>query len=149
MDRMKTFAKYIIWIILFWIFSDILIYAGLNSTYKDMENRGDTIPGIEVEQIQSTKVNGRIILKITDESLSEKYLKINLYSDAGNVLGTEYIEIGNVKESKNIEKYFKISDVKSYEIYIVDEMGESTEGFMDTALSTMTVLLLVIKVLIL
>ncbi len=149
MDRLKTFAKYAIWIILFWIFSDILIYVGLNTTYKDMQNIGTIPTGIQVSQIQSTKVNGRIKLSIENEELSGKYIKIDLYSDMGNVLGTQYIEIGNISkdETKNIETYFKISDIKAYEISIVDEMGETTEGFMDTAMSAMTIFLFVVKLL--
>lgn len=149
MDTIKRFAKYVLWIILFWIFSDILIYAGINSTYKDMEKRGTLPEGIQVVQMQSTKVNGRIKLDINNEKLSGKYLKIDLYSEAGNILGTQYLEIGKVEENqtKTIETYFKISDVKSYEISIVDEMGETTVGFMDTAMSAMTVFIFVIKLL--
>ena len=149
MDRLKTFAKYAIWIILFWIFSDILIYVGLNTTYKDMQNIGTIPTGIQVSQIQSTKVNGRIKLSIENEELSGKYIKIDLYSDMGNVLGTQYIEIGNISkdETKNIETYFKISVIKAYEISIVDEMGETTEGFMDTAMSAMTIFVFVVKLL--
>lgn len=149
MSRVKTFAKYALWIILFWIFSDILIYVGINTTYKDMENIGATPTGVQVLQMQSTKVNGRIKLAVENENLSGKYIKIDLYSGAGNILGTQYIEIGNIRgdETKNIETYFKISDIKSYEISIVDEMGETTEGFMDTAMSAMTVFVFVIKLL--
>lgn len=149
MDTVKTFAKYAIWIFLFWIFSDILIYVGINSTYKDMEKRGNIPEGIEIVEMQSTKVNGRIKLKLNKTELSGKVLKIDLYSDIGNVLGTEYIEIGNIKEneSKDIETYFKISDIKSYEITIVDEKGHSSEGFMDTAMSAMTIWVVLIKLL--
>lgn len=149
MSRIKTFAKYVIWIILFWIFSDILIYAGINSTYKDMEKRGTLPKGVQVVQMQSTKVNGRIKLELNGEELSGKYLKIDLYSEMGNILGTQYIEIGKVEEdqTKNIETYFQITDIKSYEISIVEEMGETTTGFMDTAMSAMTVLVFVIKLL--
>lgn len=149
MSTVKRFGKYLVWIILFWIFSDILIYAGINSTYKDMEKRGTLPEGIQVIQMQSTKVNGRINLQVNNKELSGKYLKIDLYSDMGNVLGTQYFEIGNIDDNqvKNIETYFKISDIKSYEISVVEEMGETTEGFMDTALSAMSVLVLVIKLL--
>ena len=149
MDRMKTFAKYAIWIILFWILSDILIYLGINSTYKDMAQRGEIPSGIEVVQMEATSVNGRIKLKANDVLLSGKYLKIDLYSSTGVNLGTQYIELGNIKENetKEFETYFKISEVKSYEITVVDEVGESTEGFMDTALSALTVLVTLIKLL--
>ena len=101
--------------------------------------------------MQSTKVNGRINLQINNKELSGKYLKIDLYSNLGNVLGTKYIEIGNIGENqiKDIETYFKISDIKSYEISVVEEAGESTEGFMDTALSTISIIVLVIKLFVL
>lgn len=150
MSRMKTFAKYAIWLILFWILSDILIYLGINSTYKDINKKGEIPTGIEVVEMQATTVNGRTKIKINDTNLSGKFLKIDLYSSTGVNLGTQYLEIGKVREnqSKEIETYFKISEVKSYEITVVEEMGQSTEGFMDTALSVLTVLGILIKALV-
>lgn len=147
MSRMKTFAKYAIWLILFWILSDILIYLGINSTYKDIDKKGEISNGIEVVEMQATTVNGRVKIKINDVELSGKFVKIDLYSSTGINLGTQYLEIGKVREneSKEIETYFKISEVKSYEITVVEEMGQSTEGFMDTALSGLTVLVILIK----
>lgn len=144
MSQIKRFGKYIIWIMLFWILSDILIYAGINSTYKDMENKGDNIPGIEVVQMQSTKVNGRIKLKLKNPEFSGKYLKIDLYSDIGNRLGTQYINIGQIKENqvKDIETYFKMTDIKSYEISITEEAGETTVGFDNEEMSKFAVLTL-------
>lgn len=149
MSTLKKFGIYILMIVAFWIFSDILINAGINSTYKDMNKIGNLPTGIQVLQMQSTKVNGRIKLELNNEELSSKYVKIDLYSEAGNILGTQYIEIGNINENetKNLETYFKISDIKSYEISVVEEKGETTEGFMDTALSAMSVLVLAIKLL--
>ena len=147
MDRMKTFAKYAIWLILFWILSDILIYLGINSTYKDIEKRGEAPAGIEIVQMQATTVNGRAKVKVTDNQLKSKYLKIDLYSSTGVNLGTQYISLNNLDENNEIETYFKISEVKSFEITVVDEMGVSTEGFMDTALSTLTVLGILVKLL--
>lgn len=144
MSRLKTFAKYILWIILFWIFSDILIYAGINSTYKDMEQKGTIPDGVSIVQMQSTKVNGKINLTV-NSNLSGKFLKVDLYSASDNLLGTQYIEIGTINETKSIETYFKISDAKSFEISVVDEMGVSSEGFMDTAMSAMSILILVLK----
>lgn len=149
MDRIKTFAKYAIWIILFWIFSDILINVGINTTYKDVQAKEAIPQGIEIQQMQATKVNGRMRIAIRDQSLSGKYLKISLYSDIGNELGVEYLEIGDLNENeiKSIEKYFKIVDVKSYEVSVVDEKGESSEGFMDTAMSVITIIMTVLKIL--
>ncbi len=148
MSTLKQFAKYIIWIILFWILSDILIYYGLNSTYKDIENKGDNISQITLSAAEATKVNGRIIGKITnteESDLSGKYLKINLYAESGNLLATEYVEIGNLRanEVKSFESYFKMQDVKSYDINIVDEKEENSDGvFMTEDMTKMGVLAL-------
>lgn len=148
MSTLKQFAKYIIWIILFWILSDILIYYGLNSTYKDIENKGDNISQVTLSEAEATKVNGRIIGKITnteESNLNGKYLKINLYAESGNLLATEYVEIGNLRanEVKSFESYFKMQDVKSYDINIVDEKEENSDGvFMTEDMTKMGVLAL-------
>jgi len=149
MSTVKKLFTYALWIILFWILSDILIYVGINSTYKDIEERGETPAGIEVVQVQATTVNGRIKVKANSPEISGKYLKVDLYSSTGVNLGTQYLELGEVKENeaKEIETYFKIMEVKSYEMTVVEEMGQSTGNFMDTALSTVTILGILIKIL--
>lgn len=151
MDTVKTFVKYIIWIILFWILSDFLINVGLKTTYKEMQKIGQIPSGIQVKEIKSTAVNGKINLIVNSTSLSGKFIKVDLYSSKDNLLGTQYLDIGEIKENqtKEIDTYFKILDVKKYEISVTNEKGESSEGFMDTAMSTLTVLLSVIRLLIL
>ena len=148
MDRMKTFFKYALWGILFFIFSEIIINVGLNSSYKNMECKNN-IEQVNIEQAQSTLINGRIkgtIANKEDSDISGKYLKIDLYSDNGNLLATEYEEIGNLRtnEVKSFETYFKMQDVKQYEVNIVDEKTEETtsEVFMTEDMKNTGVLLL-------
>ena len=150
MDTVKTFVKYIIWIILFWILSDFLINVGLKTTYNEMQKIGQIPSGIQVKEIESTAVNGKINLIVNSTSLSGKFIKVDLYSSKDNLLGTQYLDIGEIKENqtKEIDTYFKISDVKKYEIFVTDEKGESSEGFMDTAMSALTILLTAIKIMI-
>ena len=131
MDRVKTLFKYALWIILFWILSDILIYFGINSTYKDIEKRNEISNQITVNAAEATTVNGRILGTVTnneDNDISDKYLKVDIYSESGNLLGTNFLEIGNLGtvETKSFETYFKIQNVKSYEINIVDEKTVET-----------------------
>ena len=149
MNRVKTFAKYAIWIILFWIFSDILINIAINTTYKNINRIGEIPNGIQVIEMEATAVNGRIKLIVNNTQLSGKYVKINLYSDLENLLGTQYLSIGNISEGeqKEISTYFKIPEVKKYEIIIEDTEGKSTEGFMDTAMSTITMIISAIQLL--
>lgn len=149
MNRVKTFAKYALWIILFWIFSDILINIAINTTYKNINRIGEIPNGIQVIEMEATAVNGRIKLIVNNTQLSGKYVKINLYSDLENLLGTQYLSIGNISEGeqKEISTYFKIPEVKKYEIIIEDTEGKSTEGFMDTAMSTITMIISAIQLL--
>lgn len=150
MDRIKTFAKYAVWLILFWILSDILIYFGINSTYKDIEKRNEISNQISVNDAEATKVNGRIIGTVTnneDNDISDKYLKVDLYAESGNLLGTNFLEIGNMGtiETKNFETYFKIQNVKSYDITIVDEKtteAVESDKFMTEDMTNLGVLML-------
>ena len=148
MSRLKTFAKYAIWIILFWILSDILIYYGVNSTYKNLKIKNEIPSQVTIKNAEATKVNGRIkgtIANKEDSDMSGKYLKIDLYSDNGNLLATEYEEIGNLRtnEVKNFETYFKMQDVKEYDISVVDEKTEeATTGVFMTEKTAGVLLLL-------
>ena len=133
MSTLKTFAKYAIWLILFWVLSDILIYYGINSTYKAISNKGEDPKQVTINSAEATKVNGRIIGKVSNDEendLSGKFLKIDLYAENGNLLATEYEEIGNLRanEVKSFETYFKMQDVKSYGITVVEQKEENTDG---------------------
>ena len=148
MSTLKTFAKYAIWLILFWVLSDILIYYGINSTYKAISNKGENPKQITINSAEATKVNGRIIGKVSNDEendLSGKFLKIDLYAENGNLLATEYEEIGNLRanEVKSFETYFKMQDVKSYGIAVVDQKEENTDGvFMTEDMTKIRVLAL-------
>lgn len=131
MDRLKTFLKYALWIIGFFILSNFLIYVGLNSSYRDIE-RKDNIQEVEVYQAEATKVNGRIrglIQNINEKNLAGKYLEIELYSKRDIFLGREYIQIEDSKqaEPQAFEALFKLQDVASYKISIVDEKEDGGE----------------------
>ena len=60
------------------------------------------------------------------------------------MLGTNYLEIGNLdaNKTKDFETYFKIQDVKSYNISVVDEKAEKVqeESFMTEDMTKLGVL---------
>lgn len=125
MSRMKTFFKYALWIIIFFIASEFLINVGLNSTYKDMA-RKDENAQVVIYQAQADSVSGRIRGIITNaqpEELSGKYICINFYSPREVFLGKHYIEVGNLEQnaSKPFEVYFQLQEAVSYEVTIVNE----------------------------
>ena len=78
--------------------------------------------------------------------MSGKYIKIDLYSSLGNLLGTDYLEIGTLRpnETKSFETYFKIQDVATYDISIADQKEEtvSEDLFIPEDLSETGILLL-------
>ncbi len=128
MDRMKTFLKYALWVIGFFILSEMLITVGLNSAYKNIEEKNDSKISdnrISIYQSEATSVNGRIRGTVTnsgEEDLSNKFLRIDFYSKRDVFLGSKYVELGDMKkdESKNFEAFFKLKDVSYYKTKFVD-----------------------------
>ena len=128
MDRLKTFLKYVIWIVLFFIFSEFLINVGLNSSYKDIKRRDETAQ-VEISQAQATLVNGRMkgpIKNSPDDYLTGKYVRIDFYSKRDVFLGKRYIEINTTEATteQDFSIYFELEGVTEYEISIVDEKEE-------------------------
>ena len=127
----------------------ILIYYGINTTYKTISRRNEISNQIAINDAEATKVNGRIKGAVTnteENNISGKYIKIDLYSERGNVLGTKYLDIGNLEpnQTTQFETYFKIQDVKFYDISIVDEKAEgvASDKFMTEDMTKMAVLAL-------
>ena len=131
MDRLKTFAKYAIWVIAFYFFSNILIFIGLNANYKSINStENSNIPSqVQINQAEATAVNGRIrgtIINDGEEDLNGKYMKVDLFSPRNVLLGTEYVQISDLaKDAQNdFELYFKGQDVDHFGISFVDKMEE-------------------------
>ena len=116
-----------------WIFSDILIYISINSTYKHTEAKIYTnYPEIIIGQSKATYVNGYVkgsIKNNTDGIINNKYLKIDMYSARDLKLGTKYIEITNLQpnEYKDFEMWYKFTDVDYVTITTTDNISSATE----------------------
>lgn len=128
MDRLKTFLKYIIWIALFFIFSNVMINFCLETSYKDIE-RKDEIKQVSISQAQATKVNGRIkgtIFNDVSNKITNKYVRIDLFSKRGVNLGSKYIDVSSMRdnETKYFEEFFKLENVEYYEVVFTDEKIE-------------------------
>ena len=126
MARLKTFLIYALCIVGFWLLSDLLINVGLNSMYKPMENTNsdDSNGQIEVYQAESTLVNGRILGTVHNPD-HKKYVKMQLFSERNNEIGTQYYELNNDQMSEDgttpLDIHFKTRGAKSYKLDLVDE----------------------------
>lgn len=125
MDRLKTFAKYALLIIAFWIFSDFLIFVGLNANYDSITSKGSVPEQVTIDNADATMVNGRISGKITadDSDISGKYLVFDMYSKRDVLLGETYMQIDDLQsgQTQDIDLHFKLQDVYYYTAKIVDE----------------------------
>ena len=103
----------------------------LETTYQNIGIK-DNLQQVTIYQAQATKVNGRIkgtIYNDANNKITDRYLKIDLYSERGNLLGTKYIDLLGIRENetRNLEVYFKIQDVDYYEISFTEEKEEQEE----------------------
>lgn len=137
MDTMKKFLKYALFVLAFFIFSELMININLETTYQNI-GRKDNISQVSIYQAQATKVNGRIkgnIYNNVENKITSTYLRVDLYSKRNIRLGTKYIDISNLREdeTRNFEVYFKVQDVEYYEIKFTDEKeeGELPEMWQD------------------
>lgn len=128
MNKVKKIFTYVLWLIGFFILSEILINVSLNSSYKPI-GRKDSTPNINVYQAEATKVNGRIRGIVTNTGTPDiqgKYIKIDIYSPRDVKLGTKYIDLSSLKigETDSFEVFYKLQDTSYYNVSIVDEMEE-------------------------
>ena len=152
MDKVKKFFKYIIGIILLTVFTNLCTYLGFNATYKNIDKTEDLPSEIEVKLSQATKVCGRIYGEVTssaDNDLDGKYIKTNIYTDLGTLVGTKYIKIKdiNLNETKKFAINFQAENVEFYNISIVDNpesIEENENIFIDDELPMYAIILLVL-----
>ncbi len=130
MSRLKTLFKYVMWLVLFIVFSEIIINMGLNASYKKMDSKESDIPGIEITEAESTRVNGKVKGRIEDTSkLEGNLIKFDLYNDKDNIIGTKYVEIDKNNKSQDFSFFFEAEGVKYFKTSIVDKIeGSLTDG---------------------
>ena len=123
MSRLKTFGKYILWLVAFFIFSRILIFIGLNNTYNNIELKGYIPEEVSITSAKATAVNGEIKGSFS-EKIKSKYIKFNFYTDIDTLAGSYYISPSEL-ENNNFEFYFRLNYVESYSIELTDEKHET------------------------
>lgn len=133
MDRMKTFGLYALCIILFFIFSNVMINIAIKSTYNSIH--ADIILEdnlkIDISEAKATAVNGYVKgnVKNVGTLVDKTYVKIDLYSKRDVLLGTKYVEINNINkdETRDFNMGFCFNEVEYTKISIVDEVQNATE----------------------
>lgn len=132
MDRLKTFAKYVLWIVAFYIFTRVCTFVGFNAIYRDITLEQNLPEQVRIELAQSTKVNGRIRGEITSNSennLKGKYIKVQIYTEKGNYAGTKYLKIEEIQpnETKKFAVNFKAENIKKYTVELSEDNEKTRE----------------------
>ena len=124
MSRMKTFLKYVIWLVLFFIISEFLIAVSLNASYRDIERRDD-LSQVQISQAQATLVNGRVKGTITNtQELGGTYVRFDFYSERDNVVGRKYIQLEKSVPNQDFSIYLDAEDITSYEVSVTNEIQD-------------------------
>lgn len=133
MQRMKTFGIYGLCVILFFIFSNIMIDVAIKSSYNPIDTYKIEEQGIELDilEAKATYVNGYIggTIENGNDFISKTYLKIDLYSKNDICLGTKYATIENLEqgEKREFRMGFKFTDVEYAKIVRVNEIKAETK----------------------
>lgn len=133
MDRLKTFGKYILWLVLLYIFVSLTSYGFINKAYKNI-NEYEVLtasPKIEVVESKATYVNGYVVAKVTNDTgadINKAYVKLDLYTENDNYLGTKYNELNDFSNGKVLEAKtsFRFNGVDNYKISVVDSIATGT-----------------------
>lgn len=142
MQRMKTFGLYALCVILFFIFSNVMINIALKASYEAIDTYKTEPSGItiDIKEAKATYVNGYVGGKITNknETIEKTYIKIDLYTKRDVCMGTKYVEVTNLEkdETHEFRMGFKYTDIDYAKITLVDEVSkeEPKESFISNNL---------------
>lgn len=138
MNRMKTFLKYLILFIAFYILTDILIGIALTNNYRAIScTKNETGSYVtQVSTAKATNVSGYVEGKIKlDEAAQspEQYLQIDFYSKYGHCLGRKYVDLSSVQagQEKDFKVNFELSNIATYEITTTNEVEKLSDVQLD------------------
>lgn len=129
-NRIRTFGIYALCVILFFIFSNIMIEIALKTSYDPIDTYKTEPMGIEIDinEAKATYVNGYVggSIKNNNSEIQKTYIKIDLYTKRDVYMGSKYIELNNLKqaETRDFRIGFQYTDIDHANITLVNEVLE-------------------------
>lgn len=131
MDRLKTFFKYLLLVVVFFAFSNIMIKAFLKTSFSDMHGYDINIEGVfvDITEAKASNRNGYIngtVKNTTDTAIENKYIKVSMISKNDIVIGEKYIQIDKIQpeQIRKFEVKFDYDNVKTFKMEMVDDKPE-------------------------
>ena len=140
MKRMKTFLKYLVLFILFYLFTNAMIYLNLRSVMKEIQSAGIEFhnPIVTIEEAKASRVNAVLkgtIQKDNHQEIQYQYIRIDFLSEQNKVLNSRYISVSDLKENEKLEFTIKTNteNVKKYKFTLTDtkEVSETNIKFQE------------------
>lgn len=133
MSRMKTFTIYLLLFVGLFIVSNLLISAYIKTSYYTIDSYeiSEEALTVTIMTAKASKDDGYIegkILNGTNEKITNKYMKVELFSENDVLLGQEYVKIEEINsgELKNFKISFSCDNVKHFIItFLSNEERES------------------------
>ena len=123
----RNLRRWLIWFILLFAFVSVATVMTIKTMYHDIKvyEIQSEVPTVTVSEAKTTNVNGYIKGEVKNESKNEitgKYLCFLLYNSKGELVGTEYIDIGTmgVGTTQKYELKFKKDKVDRFYITTTD-----------------------------
>lgn len=130
-NRIKTFGLYALCVILFFIFSNIMIEIAIKTTYDPIDIYKVESDGvnIQINEAKATYVNGYVGGTITNEGENswKTYVKIDFYTKREVCMGTKYVEINHLmqNETQDFRMGFQYQDIDYAIVSTVDEIPQN------------------------
>ena len=132
MKRMKTFCKYVLWIIAFFIFSTIGSDLLIQKSYKPVSNENIHIEKssdgfeITVERADSNKRQGYFIGTVKNTSkkvIDKKYVKVDSFYK-GRLMQEKYLAFENLQpgEERKFKLLYDVGQIDQFRVTYVDEI---------------------------
>ncbi len=128
----KRLFKYFIWFVILYVLVDVFSYYTIVTTYVNKEvSNYYSFPQVEIYESKATVTNGYLKGKVTNNTelpLVDQYLKVDLYSKRGSVLGTKYVKLNELQpgESQEFEVTYNNDLVDHVSTSIVPQSAIST-----------------------
>ena len=134
MSRMKTFFIYLLLFVGLYVVSNLLIDAYIKTSYYKIETYDIDVKeaNITIMTAKASKDDGHREGKIvnnTNEKVTNRYMKVELFSNKDVNLGTEYVKIDelNPGDLKNFKIDFTCDNVTSFKITFISEEQRNAE----------------------
>ena len=133
MAKMKKFLKYLIWLVLLYLFVNGLTYLATKDDYKELTNYtiSTDSPKIEVTESMAAYTHGYIKGQVTNntgEHIQKTYLQLDFYDKDGMYLGKEVkpLEYFNSNETIKFDMDYTYTNVSKIRIGISNQIEEAT-----------------------